>query len=178
MEKQTTSKIELTERLKQEFPDLTFNKVDLVNNGDDHAVLILDNRRVVRFPRNEKYTKSFLQELGILQALTKKGVSVPNYDYLSKEKDFGSYEFIQGQELREDLFKSLSKEAQGRLAQYIGHFLSAVHELPKDLVTIQHSDDWHSNSIWKYSDRYVNERRKIIKPFVEPELLQNIDTFF
>jgi aminoglycoside 2''-phosphotransferase len=169
---------ELIAKTRAEFPTLTFDHVSIANNGDDHAVLIFDNKRVVRFPRNEKYTKSFQQELGLLAALKEHTqVAVPFYDSISKKRDCGSYAFIQGQELRVSLFDAFSSTVKEKLAHDLGVFLSDLHSLPHDIISIQH-DRWHFGDMEWYKDRYTQKWREVIVPFVRDDLLKEIDQFY
>jgi aminoglycoside 2''-phosphotransferase len=114
-----------------------------------------------------------------LSALVAKRIRVPNYDHVSKERDFGSYALLQGTELRENVFKALPAPIQNVLVRDIGHFLSELHALPLAFVHLREDDGrWDSEGIWRYSDRYANEKRGVIKSFVEPKLLSELDDFF
>ncbi len=172
-------KKDLLEKLTREFPDLSFNSVELVNHGDDHAVLILDKKRIVRFPKNAQYQESFKQELKLLQTLIEKGLPVPFYDYVASNSHFGSYRFIDGTELRLETFNTLSQTSLEALIKDIAHFLSGLHSIPLDTIEIsEHKERWDSDEIWKYTDRYFNERRKIIENHVSSSLLAELDQFF
>ncbi len=172
-------KIELVKRFTNEFPEVGFRKATLANNGDDHAVLILDKQRIVRFPRTEKYKRSFKQELRILKTLRERKIPVPVYDLVSRKFDFGSYKFIDGTELREMLFASFSREVKEKLVSDIASCISEIHSLPTTLIdTSIGNGRWDSDEIWRYSERYEKERRAVIKKHVNIEMLHQIDRLF
>ena len=51
----TMSKAAFLSRIHSEFPAVTFNRSRLIPRGWDNDAVILDDRLVVRFPRNDEY---------------------------------------------------------------------------------------------------------------------------
>jgi aminoglycoside 2''-phosphotransferase len=171
-------KIDLIQKFSKEFPEIKFENCVLVNKGEDHAVLVLDNKRIVRFPRNAEYVKTFQQEIRLLKELINKGAKVPDYDLISRNRDFGSYEFLEGSELRVELFNSFPKEIQKEILKSIASILSQIHSLSTSFIEKGGEATCDTEGIWKYRERYIKERRHVIIPYVDPSFLQQLDLFF
>jgi aminoglycoside 2''-phosphotransferase len=172
---------ELIARVREEFPNLAFCDARLVNRGDDHFVLVLDGEWVIRFPRTEAYKASFQNELRLLAALcTLSAVPVPNYELVPRQRDFGGYRMIQGEASGEDRFAALDPGIQHTIIGQLARFLSALHSLPT--VLLQPSDDgydrWDAQEPWRYTRRYVSERRALIATAIPPEVLTSVDAFY
>ncbi len=91
----STKPDELECRIRAEFPSLKFSEARLVTSGVDHVVLILDSEWVFRFPRTDEYRKSFKRELRLLHVLRDVSpVSVPEYQYFSRNEDLGIESFL------------------------------------------------------------------------------------
>lgn len=165
---------ELVDKIRNEFSDFTFTNVHpILNKGDDHAVLILDNEWVFRFPKSESYTASFKHELEILDALRPRTVvSIPNYEYVSQNKGFGGYKMIQGDELTPELFATLSEAEKDALAVELGKFNSAMHSLPTSLRPAVVGDDDET-----YPQVYARKRELLERTFGE-DLVRVLDRFF
>jgi aminoglycoside 2''-phosphotransferase len=172
---------ELIARVREGFPNLAFCDARLMNRGEDHFVLVLDGEWVIRFPRTEAYRVSFQNELRPLAALgTLTAVPVPNYELISRQRDFGGYRMIQGEALGEDRFAALDTRIQDIIIGQLAQFLSALHSLPA--VLLQPSDGgydrWDAQEPRRYTRRYVNERRALIATAIPPEVLTSVDAFY
>ncbi len=166
---------ELTEKIHNEFPELEFSNIELVNKGGDHLVAVADNMWVFRFPKTERQVKSFSDEIAILKALEEKvSVKIPDYEYVSKEKDFGGYKMIEGEELSIERFEDLSEEEKKTIAKQLGNFLSTVHSLP-----VKMAESFQlCNSPKASQSKYINGRREVIAEHIDPELIKKIDGFY
>jgi aminoglycoside 2''-phosphotransferase len=146
---------QLAARIRQAFPSLAFDRAVLNEVGEDHQVLILDDRYVFRFPRHPHHPTGLALEIGVLQALKGRcALPAPDYRYVAPSGAFAGYEMIQGRELTPDLFASLSEAAQARVLDQIAEFLSAMHGLtPREVETVMTAPplDWPrlgSNAEW------------------------------
>lgn len=45
------------QKIKKEFPNLSWKNYQFVNHGYDHAVIILDRKIIFRFPKSNEYKK-------------------------------------------------------------------------------------------------------------------------
>ncbi len=166
---------ELTEKIRSEFPDLTFYEVKLVEEGLDNLIVILDEKWVFRFPRITKYIKSFQREVELLKNVKDEvPVAVPDYEYLSKEKDFGGYKMIKGGELTPEAFEDLPEDVKKKIAQQLGEFLSALHRLSPEFVIDDRA--WRSPAF--FEKRYSTNRREILAENIARDLLGRIDNFY
>src|SRR5450631_927291 len=126
----------LVGRIRDEFPDLGFADATLNDLGEDHAVVVLDDRWVFRFPRNAEAAMRGRTERRLLARLNAVSpVTTPRYDHVSRAGDFGGYRMIAGGELTEAVFAALPCGAQERILGEIGDFLRVLHALPAELVT-------------------------------------------
>lgn len=166
---------QLTGKIRQEFPDLSFSEAQLVEEGLDNWVVILDDKWVFRFVRSEEYIKPFSREAWLLEEIRNKlPIEVPEYEYVSKEKDFGGYKMLKGDELSTEALKSLPEETKGKIAQELGEFLSALHSLPQEPAAKDH--DWRSPNY--FSERYYQRRHAVFADNAPPGLLEKLDKFF
>ena len=169
----------LVKRIRAEFPALEFDRARLNDNGEDHAVVVLDDTWVFRFPRNAQaasYAAGERRLLALLNAAS--DVATPRYQYVSEAGDFGGYRMIVGRELRTDVFAGLARELQERVLDQIGGFLSVLHELPPELIT--GSDGTDGPGWWTgvdYARRY-RERRPTFAAALSSGLLAAADRFF
>ncbi len=127
----------LVSRIRMEFPDLRWEQHRLVwtgsgVHGGDHAMLLLDDRLIFRFPEPDM-VDAFRFELAILNELRSAiRLYVPEYSYLAADKSFGGCEPIRGTRLTPSRFKRLGKKHRERMARDFARFLNAVHSFPVD----------------------------------------------
>ena len=163
----------LTARIRAEFPDLAFARARLNDFGDDHAVVVLDDAWVFRFPRNAEVAVCSARERRLLAALAPiSPVAVPVYDHVSASGDFGGYRMIEGRELSESLFESLGADAQDHVLDELGRFLAALHGLPSDLAGAEGHDE-----AGDYVRRYRRRRARLAEA-LGPALLARADGFY
>ena len=174
MNNETRSTEELVAKIRSEFPELKFTDVvPILDKGDDHAVLILDNEWVFRFPKSWAFKISFKQEVAMLDALrSRTRVPVPYYEYLSTEKDFGGYRIIRGVELEPEVYAQLSQVERDTVASDIAQLCSALHSLPTGFVIPiegDHEDTW---SEWYF------KRHSLAASYWETDLTRQVDSMF
>jgi len=166
----------LVGRIRVEFPHLEFANATLNELGEDHAVVILDDRWVFRFPRTAAAAACGATERRLLATLNPVSpVVTPRYEHVSQAGDFGGYRMIAGEELTEAAFAALPREAQEAVLDEIGRFLRVMHALPAALVTRPGSAPIE-DAAW-YADRYA-ERRTRLAEALGPVLLALTDRFY
>ncbi len=117
------------------FPGLNFERTRLVTKGWDNDVLILDDRLVFRFPKRAEYKARFKSEVALLaELLPRLPLAVPDYIYLPDGLSFGGYEKIPGRELLPGDIAAMDRVALGQITAQLGQFLTALHEMPVDIV--------------------------------------------
>lgn len=124
-------KHKLIKKLRKEFPQVKFKTAELVTQGWDHDVLVLDGKFIFRFAKEKLYKNSFAREVKFLKAFSKiSNLKVPNYTYFSKDKSFGGYEMIHGQPLSQRVYKGLSPAKKQKFIGEIAKFLTILHKIP------------------------------------------------
>ncbi len=134
----------LVKIIRGEFPRLKFSNAEINNKGWDHTNLILDNKYVFRFPKDDSHMKKIKVEMKLLNMLSKRvPVRVPKYDFMGKNNVFGGYKLIKGKELTKTAFRKLTESQKKNCAQKLGKFLTALHDFPKNKAKrIGLIDDW------------------------------------
>lgn len=161
------NKSDLLKKIKHEFPQLKFSQSKLNTYGFDHAVLILDNKYIFRFPKDKYYKKKIKIEIKLLDNLKNKtNVAIPNYEFVPKDKSFGGYKLIPGRILTKTAFNKLNKQAKKRLAKNLGNFLTVLHTFP---VTTAKRIGLVSE--WTIKDRIkdFNKRKKAVYSALTPK---------
>ena len=168
----------LVARIRSEFPDLTFDRTALNDDGEDHAVVILDDTWVFRFPRADETGSYAAGERRLLEALRRVSpLPIPDYRWISTTGDFAGYPMIPGRALSERLFARLPGAVQERVCEEIGGFLAGLHQLPASLIS---SSGGATRATWNGADyaRRYQVRRARFAAGLPRELLIRLDRFF
>lgn len=138
------------ERIRELYPELPLEEIDLNNEGLVNQVLVVNNERVFRFPRSAWAQESLQHEARILALLRDKAdVALPHYDYLAE--DVASYQRLPGRTLARNLLLRLPDSDQEAIAEQLAEFLRTMHETttaeleayqigPSD--TVRTREDW------------------------------------
>lgn len=163
-------------RIKTEFPALTWKKSKLLRTGFDHDVIVLDKSLIFRFPKSKKYLNILKNEAAFLSYLKKRiKADVPEQIYLSKDKTFAGYSLINGQELKPSRFKRFPAKEKNEIAKQLADFLTVLHATPKKDIArigIQTQD-----SKKDFTD-LVRDTKKYIYPKLKPGEIEKIKIFF
>lgn len=165
----------------QDFPDLHWSTRQLITEGWDHEVLILDNRYVFRFP-NDDYYRSHLQHeirlLKLLQPLV--NINIPSYQFIAPNIEFAGYPLIPGRNLTKEVFSKLASNEKPTIAKQLADFLSVLHTL------ITNGHDLSFVPGWDFAEEYLESKQlaaKHLPSVLSPEdyeivnkMLANIDT--
>jgi aminoglycoside 2''-phosphotransferase len=169
----------LVKRIRVAFPALSFDHANLNDLGEDHAVVVLDDAWVFRFPRNAQAASYAAGERRLLTRLNQASdIPTPQYHYVSNAGDFGGYRMIAGRELTATVFAELPRESQGHVLDELGGFLAVLHALPPELIAGPDGADgpgWWSGA--DYARRY-RERRPTLAAALPQRLLASADRFF
>lgn len=119
---------ELLDRITQTFPKITWASYRFVEEGWDHAVVILDEKIVFRFPSDNEYKALLKPEVETLKHLLPLvTINVPNYAYVAPDVSFAGYDIVPGKTLTKALFDSLRPADQSIIAKQLAGFLSTLH---------------------------------------------------
>lgn len=173
-------RLNLVHRIQVEFPDLAISRSRLIGKGDDHAVMVINERLIFRFPRGPVYQKAFVDELKLVAAL--KGASpipVPDYTFVARDRSFGGYELIPGKEMTTGRFRRLTKAQKRRIAAALGRFLGKLHRLDRRLLPAYRArEPWSGTDLEAWRKHYWNDQRAVLAPYLGRETLAGIDAFY
>lgn len=115
-------------KIRQEFPNFSWNNYELVEQGWDHAVLIFDKNTVFRFPYPGEYRKAVKSEAKLLHYLGKRlTIPIPQYAYVAKDGSFAGYSMIAGSPLTKARYAKLAPTARETIARQLSQFLTELH---------------------------------------------------
>jgi aminoglycoside 2''-phosphotransferase len=168
---------DLVARIRAAFPELAFAKAALDERGQDHAVVILDDRWVFRFPRSAPYQASFPCELKLLRALRPLvGIATPDYSMVAHDKSFGGYRMIDGRLLTSAAFDAMGPVAQEACVADIAGFLTALHGLPADVArgadgALRTNSGWPQEAV----SQFIERRRPVLADTLDAPTLARLD---
>lgn len=175
---ETATLEDLVARIRDAFPRLVFSDARLIDAGDDHLVVVLDDRWVARFPRSTNYRGLFAAELNLLSKLaTHSPLPVPRYHQVSDDGSFGIYGLIQGRNMTPHVFANLDPAERNAAIASLSSFLSTLHALPEK--TIRQSDGNVART-WtgeQFATLYRDTRRAKIAGAVPASALARFDAF-
>lgn len=183
------TRAELVGRIRSALPDFAVRRTKLIDDGFDHAVLIVDGEWVFRFPRDGDYRENLHYEARLLAALQgETSVSCPVYSHLVRGPDdtpthpaieFGAYRMIAGREMYPEVFAKLSREAQEAVLTQLAEALSAIHGLSPELITRPDGRTPQMLQAPRFTDaEYIHERLEMLAPQVDPGLQDEIARFY
>ncbi|HEX3918774.1 MAG TPA: aminoglycoside phosphotransferase family protein [Caulobacteraceae bacterium] len=167
----------LVARIRGEFPALAFERAVLNDFGEDHAVVILDDAWVFRFPRGLEAAAYAARERRLLEHLARVSpLATPRHELISAAGDFAGYRMIAGEELSEARFAALPAPAQDTILAQIGAFLAVLHATPPQILATD-GPSRPSDTGEAFAERY-EERRAEFATLLPPELLVRADAFY
>jgi aminoglycoside phosphotransferase (APT) family kinase protein len=120
----------LARRLLRQFPELAVDSLELVAEGWDNAVWLVDGTWAFRFPRRSIAIPGVEREISVLPRLAPLlPLPVPEPAFVGRPAEgypwpFFGARFLPGREIAE---ADLSVEARARVARPLGSFLRALH---------------------------------------------------
>jgi aminoglycoside 2''-phosphotransferase len=125
----------LVARIRAAFPNLAFSRASLNDLGEDHAVVILDDAWVFRFPRGPEAANYDAGERRLLAHLNGAAtLATPRYEFVSPAGDIAGYRMIEGDQLSAALLAGLSRAKQEQVLDELGAFLAVLHSIPLALA--------------------------------------------
>jgi len=125
--------VALAARVRGVFSGLEFTHAELNERGEDHQVLVLDDRYLFRFPRHAHHPTGLALERAVIGAVRGRcDLPMPDYRFVAPGGEFAGYEMIQGVELTPERFAALARPAQERVLEQAAGFLSALHQISLD----------------------------------------------
>jgi len=117
-------------RIHEAFPELTWTDAELVTEGWDHEVVILDRRIVFRFPNDELYRAGLATEVAVLDRLAvHASLAIPRYSYRTADGSFAGYPLVAGDPLSPEGLAARPAGQRSAIAEQLGRFLGTLHTL-------------------------------------------------
>ncbi len=164
-------------QIKNNFPDLTFKKSDIIDHGWNKTIIVLDDKIVFSFPKNKEAREKFRAEVEILPKLSKKfTLATPDFQYIPADKSFAGYNFVIGEPLTIKDFKKLNSSQQNKIAKQLSNFLNELHTFStstakKHGVSVAWSEkearNYYSNQIETVYKKLQTKDQKLLKNIFE-----------
>lgn len=166
----------LLDKIKDNFPDISWTKYEHTTRGWDHEIIILDRKIVFRFPKAESYLKALPNEIKLMKYLQPRmAAKIPEYKYIPEDLSFAGYDLIPGVELDEDVLKKMNKDDQAKVITQIAAFLTTLQRTPREKLEelkvrkMDYSQEYREfvGKLNKIMDRFSDEEREKIAVFLE-----------
>lgn len=125
-----TDKETFLQKIRAAFPKLQWHDAQMITEGWDHVVIILDEKTVFRFPQDDEYKNMLQNEIAVLKVLKPLlPITIPDYEYIAPDFEFAGYPIVPGRVLNKKQFETLSADEQAAIAKQLAEFLTALHSL-------------------------------------------------
>ena len=167
---------EALNRIRECFPELTWNSYEFLTHGWDHVVVVLGGEVVIRIPREPAYQDALSDEIRLLDYLREKvDVGTPHYQYIAEDRRIAGYDLLPGLELTPERFNGLSRVDRQSAAIQLAAFIKTLHETPKSVikqfnVRVEDQRALH--------DRLLIELKELVFPRLDPSDRQAIERYF
>ncbi|MBU6996552.1 MAG: aminoglycoside phosphotransferase family protein [Theionarchaea archaeon] len=164
------------QRIKEEFPDITWKTYRYITQGWDHVVLILDETIVFRAPKDMLYRNEFKNEIRLLQYLKKKvNLGIPDYIYVSRDGSFAGYNLVKGQELTTSQFQNLTASEKETAANQLAEFITTLHATPQSVLK---RCQVRTENLEEMYEELVRDTRALLYPRLPEKYIQSIEQYF
>ena len=164
------------QRIKNDFPQIRWEKHRILTHGFDHVIIILDEKIIFRFPKDKEYKSAFENEIQLLHYLKKKvQVDIPKYNYISKDKSIAGYDMVSGRELTVSRFRRLTASEKDTIAKQLAKFISTLHATPKSIIIKYNVRSENQETNYK---NLVRDVKKLLFPQLRKQDIQAIEEYF
>lgn len=165
-------------RIRDCLPRLVIEVVRANQDGLINDVLIVNERLVFRFPKNETWARDLLaNEIRVIQlARNYLDVQIPLIEYHAA--DLMAYRFISGSALQRNEILVLDEDAQGVIAHQLATYLKQLHGIPMDEVErhqIAQSDTNRDHQVWV---RLFDDVKRELFPSMMPHAREWVTNHF
>lgn len=171
--------------VKKYFPNCKKEKIELLDDGYDHFVLLVDNLHAFRFPRTEIHGKKDHVENKFLKRFAiNSPVCIP---LMSGQIDqntgikYQIYEFIQGIKLSKELVLTLTEQELITLAIDMGRFLTQLHSFSLSEARAMDMDELDPVTYGDYFKDFLEKDREAIFSLLsidEQEWIEELIKYF
>lgn len=164
------------QKIKNDFPEIKWKKHRVITHGWDHIIIVLDEKIIFRFPKDQDYQDEFQNEIQLLHYLKKKvNVGIPEYNYISKDKSIAGYNMVGGRELTLSRFRKLSASEKDIVAKQLAEFLSTLHATQKSIIAKYNVHTENQEQLYK---KLVRDTKKLLFPRLQKKDIQRIEEYF
>ncbi len=164
----------LAAKIHKIFPNLQWKKTKSITSGWDHDILLLDDKFVVRVPKNIEAKKRALVDFSLLKQLRNKiTADTPTPVAKDDKSRIAIYKMVNGIIMSENKYKKLSQIQKDKFAKNIALFLSQFHSIPTS-IALKCGIKKQSNSI---KNKEIARDIKIIYPKLRAKQRIAIDVF-
>lgn len=165
------------EKIKKEFPEVKWDKYQVLTHGWDHVVFIFDESLIFRFPKEEEYRSTLNKEIELLNYLKEKvKVGIPDYKYISGDKSFVGYEILKGNKLKNLNFNEITDLDKKEITEQVAKFLNVLHSTPESIVIDELSVS--KKNPGKELAEMRGDTRKFIFPKLKEDEIKSIEKYF
>jgi aminoglycoside 2''-phosphotransferase len=165
-------------RIRECLPHLVVETVRANHDGLVNDVLIVNERLVFRFPKNETWARDLLaNEIRVIQlARNYLDVQIPWIEY--RAADLLAYGFIGGGALQRNDILALDENARDVIAHQLATYLKQLHGVPMDEVErhgIAQSDTNRGRGVWV---RLLDDVKRELFPSMMPHAREWVTNHF
>ena len=148
------------EKVRQEFPNIKWSTHRYLTHGWDHAVLVLDEKTIIRTPKDTSNACEMQDEIRLLSYLRGMvDIDIPVYEYISADSTIAGYKMLPGRELNAQTFETLTNRDKENLAEILARFLTVLHSTPE--TVIQQSNTREESQADIYEDLRRNAEKHL-----------------
>lgn len=149
--------------INENFPEINYKSYKLIKKWWSNNIIILDNKIIFRFPKEDYIKNNFIKEVKILNFLNKyiTGISIPKYNYISTNNDFWWYNLIKWTEFKKH---NINKTNYKKITMQIWLFLTQLHSI--DINKFKYLINLDINKHYSFETWYIEY---IINKFKEIE---------
>lgn len=158
----------LLDRIRHDFPGLTWSNFEFMTHSWEYQVIILDDKYVFRFPNSSALLPSLKREILLLEKITMPShIQIPRYAMIAKDKSFVGYPIVTGSALTLKGFDGLAPTQQDDLAGKVADFLRTLHSTPLESVKALAEDQ--TTELVREDEELQHKLELLIKPRLSPE---------
>ena len=165
-------------RIRECLPHLVIETVRANRDGLTNDVLIVNERLVFRFPKNETWARDLLaNEVKVIQlARNHLDVQIPQVEY--QAADFVAFRFIEGSALQRNDILVLDENGQDAIAHQLATYLKQLHGIPREEVERQQIASSDTNRDYRVWVRLYEDVRRELFPTLMPHAREWVTNHF
>lgn len=137
--------------ISREYPNIKINRTELIEEGQNNYVILVNDEMIFRFPKNDLNKKILIREYSILKELQNVFfVEIPRPKYIfiheTAEQTFVGYPMIPGVSMNQAIFEKISDKQI--IADQLAIFLRTLHsdavfnEVGLKLIQVEVNNEW------------------------------------